>query len=80
MMDGGQAFPTYSPEVGAQGMSLRDWLAGQALAGMLANQERLKIIVNHEDTQAEADRKIAIQAYRHADAMIAARTDGGDDD
>lgn len=58
---------------------LRDWLAGQALAGMLANQERLKIIVNHEDTQAEADKKIAIQAYRHADAMLAARTDGGDD-
>lgn len=42
--DGGQAFPAqamFSPEMGTvagwSGMSLRDWYAGQALAGLCAS-------------------------------------------
>jgi hypothetical protein len=38
--DGGQAFPIAYPEshsIKVSGMSLRDWFAGQALAGLLAS-------------------------------------------
>lgn len=54
-------------------MSLRDWFAGQALAGMLMNHQRLLSIVRADATQAEADAAISGQAYMHADAMLAAR-------
>ena len=49
----------------AQGMSLRDWFAGQALAGMCA-----------DPTLAGEPDKWATQSYRLADAMIAARKGG----
>lgn len=52
---GGPAFP----QGGKGGMSLRDWFAGQALAGMLANVESYC-----DDCQA---------AYEIADRMIAER-------
>lgn len=65
--DGGPAFPR--PPIGEDcgrpyghndGMSLRDWFAGQALAGLLA--------------QYGADPEwTAIAAYKEADAMLAAR-------
>ena len=38
---------------------LRDWLAGQALAGMLANQERLKIIAKHDDPRPPERRNVS---------------------
>ncbi len=73
--DGGNAFPVYvpegpiladgSPEYAAYtrpGMSLRDWLAGQALAGLLANP--------HIGGDVGA---AARGAYMQADAMLAAR-------
>ncbi len=47
---------------GQQGMTLRDWFAGQAFAGLLAN---------HECSGSEAE--FAGWAYQHADAMITAR-------
>ena len=47
----------------APGMTLRDWFAGQALAGFLASP-------NHQGTTLEVD---ARDAYRVADAMIAER-------
>jgi len=56
--DGGPAFPI--PDEGWPGMTLRDWFAGQALAGMLANP----------DSWPE-DRGVA--AYCYADAMLKAR-------
>jgi len=68
--DGGPAFPfgqiseiTGQPINGyfAPGMTLRDWFAGQALAGMLANPH----------TWTEEDLEGA--AYRYADAMLRAR-------
>ena len=59
--DGGQAFP-YSHESERQGMTLRDYFAGQAMAGMLANHKsQAGIAVYSKD------------AYDVADAMIAAR-------
>ncbi len=69
MEDGGPAFPT-TLQVNAfgtieqeahDGMSLRDWFAGQALAGLLPT----------DTTHTNAD--LAQAAYNLADAMLAAR-------
>lgn len=65
--DGGPAFPStiqYFPDDKnaneEQGMTLRDWFAGQALAGLLAHT-------------GESERNRAVAAYRYADAMLRAR-------
>ena len=61
--DGGPAFPTEQsvfPQ-GMQGMSLRKWFAGQALAGLVGHSE-------HRLMSAHA---LAQRAYQLADAMIA---------
>ena len=58
--NGGPAFP--SDRFGELGMSLRDYFAGQALAGMLANPEL--------PTDAEY---IAKWSYLNADAILAER-------
>jgi hypothetical protein len=60
--DGGPAFPGPETTTNPQGMSLRDWFAGQALAGMLADHERNGYPKDY-----------AKNAYLFADAMIAAR-------
>lgn len=67
--DGGPAFPVPMVPyrdgfiaVEDTGMSLRDWLAGQALAGLLACPT----------TVGDAE-VFANSAYRHADAMLRAR-------
>ena len=74
--DGGPAFPPpaiYGPggegiREGHPGMSLRDWFAGQALAGMHAS------LTSTSDWPDEMGRlKMARIAYAQADAMIAAR-------
>jgi hypothetical protein len=60
--DGGPAFPRQSGTLdmgGAQGMSLRDWFAGQALVG-LANR-------------GQTVEEIATYAYELADAMLEVR-------
>lgn len=75
--DGGQAFPHANPGYDGnwdrrsqiEGMSLRDWFAGQALAGMFNHAGWVNTIDND---QAEA----AKRAYLIADAMIAARKAG----
>jgi hypothetical protein len=46
-------------------MSLRDWFAGQALAGILMNYTTQKFGASEET--------VAKYAYRYADAIIAAR-------
>jgi hypothetical protein len=82
--DGGPAFtaafPTYSPNPAAQGMSLRDWFAGQALAGFLAAETQaqrdsvLKANGGNATAAMEDLRRIAGEiAYEYADAMLAAR-------
>ncbi|WP_430438964.1 hypothetical protein [Shinella sp.] len=50
------------------GMSLRDWFAGQALAGQLANVSRVGDFAKRS--------RAAEEAYHWADAMIAARKAG----
>lgn len=70
--DGGTAFPCpveFDPNGqlvshGSYGMTLRDWFAGQALAGLLVNA-----IPVHLDIDAK-------NAYAAADAMLAARKGG----
>ena len=72
--DGGSAFPVkgrgaFDLElVQAEGMSLRDWFAGQALAGLLRD--------NHTGC-ANFDRQDQLSrlAYQIADAMLAARSE-----
>jgi hypothetical protein len=70
--DGGPAFPSdhgHTPDGTwnqSQGMSLRDWFAGQALAGMFRHKGWINT-VDGDETEAAA------RAYRIADAMIAAR-------
>ena len=66
--DGGPAFPRACDEcshegagchIGHAGMSLRDWFAGQALVGLLANDRP----ISH----------VAPDAYAIADAMLVER-------
>lgn len=66
-IDGGPAFPLPVTEWnrGNAGMSMRDWFAGQALAVLLSNP-------NHAVGQVTFMR-IGQDAYRFADAMLAAR-------
>lgn len=76
---GGPAFPgqPWPDRVGvyekAPGMTLRDWFAGQALAGIAANSNGIFIggEIRH-DTPAYAR-----VAYEIADAMLAERKNGG---
>ena len=69
--DGGPAFPLNSPSATPEympkrdGMSLRDYFAGQALAGLLANP-------NTRETRTDT----ALAAYFIADALLKARTQG----
>jgi len=66
--DGGLAFPDPARASGhpmESGMSLRDWFAGQALAGLLAYPE------NGEWFKPTS---LARAAYDYADAMIAERS------
>ena len=67
--NGGPAFPIASCDrILRHGMSLRDYFAGQALAGLLANPELA--------TDAEFTAKwsyVAKWSYLNADAMLAER-------
>lgn len=61
--DGGPAFPRSETDdsYGQDGMSLRDWLAGKAMAAYVARD-----VGNHTDR--------ALWSYSQADAMLAARS------
>ena len=58
------------PEQGSPGMSLRDWFAGQALAGRVLHRMALDKEAISDDALAEY---IAKAMYRLADAMLAER-------
>jgi len=66
--DGGPAFPRDHAHEGHNGMSLRDYFAAKALSGFLANpqQDYAPLITGKLKMLAE-------EAYRLADAMLAAR-------
>ena len=63
--DGGPAFPQYANNTrkGMDGMTLRDWFAGQALAGMIAGGQ-------NTGSTTDGDAK---SAYVYADSMLAER-------
>ena len=66
--DGGSAFPTmHDPRTHPSGMTLRDWFAGQALAGFVANRDF------HGAGFQGSHALAADYAYKIADAMLAAR-------
>lgn len=85
--DGGAAFPQFGRDPWDKltvrgGMSLRDWFAGQALVGTLANSEGVHCSAEPTLSVLSGDRRLefaawlALQAYDIADAMIAARARG----
>lgn len=78
--DGGPAFPTLREDRSEDlrwvddGMSLRDWFAGQALSGYLASTAGMGV---HTDGIRRAFwATVAESAYEVADAMIRAREGG----
>jgi hypothetical protein len=81
--DGGPAFPTLDGRDGAggpeyfshEGMTLRDWFAGQALAAIVSKSPYGT--VKHTGTPCETKNQAARGAYMYADAMLAVRK-GGD--
>ena len=73
MINGGPAFPTRQihatrcPKCGvnsSDGMSLRDYFAGQALAGILSRENPPELLAD-----------VADDAFAYADAMLKARED-----
>ncbi len=58
--DGGPAFPRHAYD-GHDGMTLRDWFASQALAGVLAKYGTGDAFT------------VAVDCYEHADAMLKVR-------
>ena len=70
-----QAFPgrSYQSRDWWKGMSLRDWFAGQALAGILADSKEER---GPDETVDEFRQACAEGAYCFADAMLAARKEG----
>ena len=75
--DGGQAFPTHPILYGsadqhmAQGMSLRDWFAGQALAGIMG--PNYDWFTSGSSETGSRTYEAAFFAYGLADTMLAAR-------
>ena len=68
--DGGSAFPVPYPggQIWAPGMTLRDYFAGQALAGLVAANEDIA-----NDGSIESSSDVADRAYIYADAMLNTR-------
>jgi hypothetical protein len=65
--DGGPAFPCNDQNgCSFAGMTLRDWFAGQALAGMLDRTYGIPVSI------------IAERSYQMADAMLSARNGKGE--
>ncbi|RUV84333.1 hypothetical protein EOA60_04555 [Mesorhizobium sp. M1A.F.Ca.IN.020.06.1.1] len=72
---GGPAFPAEwtlpdNSQITCPGMTLQDWFAGQAIAGMFAVCER-----DERDWPDAAN--LAANAYRYANAMLAERAKAG---
>jgi len=72
--NGGPAFPLREEFHDHTGMTLRDWFAGQAIQNSYLLYDDAYERTVSDETYAEA----ACNAYRIADAMIAARGKGGE--
>lgn len=77
--DGGPAFPVTGSQVFDLGMTLRDYFAGQALAGIAgpittANPTSLESAAKLIGYSGPMEGFVAVEAYRMADAMIAERS------
>ena len=74
--DGGPAYPriaNLSVEK-MDGMTLRDYFAGQVLAGISASPERLQALAEIACVQGQEARQVsAAVAYQYADAMLEER-------
>ncbi len=66
MKDGGPAFATGDKDGLQEGMTLRDYFAGQALAGMSTHTP-------HDYSKGACNASLADRAYAVADAMLAER-------
>lgn len=82
--DGGQAFSFVEPPTScgvAPGMTLRDWFAGQALVGELAatntNSAASATVQAASENGRSIEEQVAANCYDLADAMLAARKEGG---
>jgi hypothetical protein len=74
--DGGPAFPFDLQGVQpCQGMSLRDWFAGQALNGFCSDGSSLKATHDALESGKSLAQVLAKSAYDAADAMLAARNE-----
>ena len=73
--DGGPAFPQTTPFGSSGGMTLRDWLAGQALAGWLASFDANMVHPVRNNTEDST----AMACYKMADAMLAEREKGANE-
>jgi len=74
--DGGAAFarPASSVTNGSEGMSLRDWFAGQALAGILGNNSMLIALdVLAKKRNVPLGEIVSEHSYGQADTMLNAR-------
>lgn len=78
--DGGPAFP--HPGVGHAsfpGMTLRDYFAGQALAGMAGSQESCGAAIKMAKAEGKRPMQVAaLVAYEFADTMLKARDETTD--
>jgi len=81
--DGGPAFPCVCPkdfQFANDGMTLRDWFAGQALMGDITTLRGETLDKRKDETVEQAlerdAKRRAAWCYRQADAMLAARKEG----
>lgn len=74
--DGGPAFPLQpesTPEAHYLGMTLRDWFAGQALAGLLSGATESECRQMSKLGDGDTQLGFSIAAIMYADAMLSAR-------
>jgi hypothetical protein len=76
--DGGPAFPREDYQTsnapGQSGMTLRDYFAAKAVAGLCANQQWMETA--HERSGMDMDFCVAAAAWEVADAVLVARAWG----
>lgn len=81
MKDGGPAFPTFPYQLstdksavsGVDGMTLRDYFAGEALNGMVSALTKFRDDMGCAEIILNRPNDISELAYLYADAMLAVR-------